>query len=192
MDPDSVVTMRGGTPFRVDKPSGKSVVMVAKRWHVLEVLALAGGWTRIVELGVFRGWTTLHLLKHLPAAEIVGVDLYRQPEGKGAERYDGDLEAVYEQMTRALARFGDRARLMRMDTVAAAGRFEDRSVDAVFIDADHRRDAVIADIGAWRSKVRLGGWLLGHDWHWDGVKEAVTECVGEPALFPDNVWGVRQ
>jgi predicted O-methyltransferase YrrM len=40
----------------------------------------------------------------------------------------------------------------------AAGAF-----DLVFIDADHSYDSVRNDVAAWRSKVRHGGILCGHD-----------------------------
>lgn len=184
-----VLKPRRGTPERVDKANGKTVFLVAKRWHVLEVMARAFGWARLVELGVFRGWTTLHLLQTVPGLTVMGVDLYRQPTGEDAETYDGDLDAVYGEVVDLLRPYGNRASLLRMATVDAAAFVPDGSVDCVFIDADHRTEAVVADIEAWRPKVEPGGWIMGHDWHWKSVRPAVIECLGEPVLFPDNVWG---
>lgn len=46
----------------------------------------------------------------------------------------------------------------------AAARFlADAVFDLVFIDADHSYAAVRDDVAAWRSKVRPGGLLCGHD-----------------------------
>lgn len=48
-------------------------------------------------------------------------------------------------------------------------------VDLVFLDADHRYEAVKADIAAWWPHVRTGGLLIGHDYHLGGVRQAVDE-----------------
>lgn len=45
----------------------------------------------------------------------------------------------------------------------AAALLADSSFDLIFIDADHSYTAVRDDIAAWRSKVRPGGILCGHD-----------------------------
>lgn len=191
MDPRSVVTMHGGTPLRVVKPSGKNVLMVAKRWHVLETLAKAYGWHTYVELGVFQGWTIHHMLKHCPHLRVIGIDLYSQPRGIDAETYPANMEGLHREVADAIAKHGDRAQLLRMDTVEAADHFSWRTFDGVFIDADHRTPNVVADIEAWRPRVTPGGWLLGHDFHFPSVRAAV-EAVLPPAVeFSDNVWGVR-
>ena len=44
-----------------------------------------------------------------------------------------------------------------------SSRFSDASLDFVFIDADHSYVVTKADIAIWRSKVRTGGILCGHD-----------------------------
>jgi hypothetical protein len=54
--------------------------------------------------------------------------------------------------------------------------------DLVFIDGDHRYEAVRADIAGWLPKVRPGGVLCGHDC---GVFEGVNRAVGE--AFPGGV-----
>lgn len=45
----------------------------------------------------------------------------------------------------------------------AATLLADSSFDLIFIDADHSYNAVREDIAAWRSKLRPGGILCGHD-----------------------------
>lgn len=49
-------------------------------------------------------------------------------------------------------------------------------MDLVFIDADHRYEAVKADIAAWAPKVRPGGVMAFHDYLiFEGVTRAVRE-----------------
>lgn len=72
---------------------------------------------------------------------------------------------------------------MKSDSVGAAKLYADNSLDFVFIDATHEYESVLADIAAWRSKVKIGGYLCGHDYdppHWPGVVRAVDE------MFPDD------
>ena len=68
-----------------------------------------------------------------------------------------------------------------MTSVEAASQFENGSVDFVFIDADHRYEAVVQDIQAWLPKLKSGGFIAGHDYSGGGnlgVSRAVR--VREP------------
>lgn len=58
-----------------------------------------------------------------------------------------------------------------------AGKFNDRSLDFVFIDAEHTYEAVAADIRAWLPKVKPGGFIAGHDYRIPGVAQAVQELL---------------
>lgn len=61
-------------------------------------------------------------------------------------------------------------------------------VDMVYIDADHRYEAVIADIVSWRRHVKEGGILAGHDYGtFPGVTRAVDE-IGKDGVLGMSVW----
>ena len=94
------------------------------------------------------------------------------------------------------------------DSGEASTRYENASLDFVFIDADHSYEAVKRDIAAWLPKVKSGGVIAGHDYcHWPGfgVIEAVTEAfdrvevwrgskgMGDAQMMPRwwPVWSVR-
>ena len=69
----------------------------------------------------------------------------------------------------------------------------DLKFDFIFIDADHRYDAVLDDIKLAFKYIKRGGVIAGHDYgrsDWPGVKRAVDE------LFPnvetlDTIWYQR-
>lgn len=63
---------------------------------------------------------------------------------------------------------------MRLDSITASTRFQDNSLDFVFIDANHHYEFVKKDIEAWFPKVKTGGYIGGHDYRKD-VKVAVDE-----------------
>lgn len=69
----------------------------------------------------------------------------------------------------------DSVRLIQLPSVMAAGAYPDGSLDFVWIDGDHRYDAVLADLRAWWPKVKPGGVLAGHDYDKPDVVRAVRD-----------------
>lgn len=73
---------------------------------------------------------------------------------------------------------------------SVAQRYVDRSLAAVFIDADHEEDSVRQDIAAWWPKVEPGGWLAGHDFcpPFPGVMNAVLERFKIVEVWRGDRW----
>jgi len=83
-------------------------------------------------------------------------------------------------------------RVLRMTSEAAAKMFRKDFFDTVFIDGDHAYDAVLIDVESWLPKVKSGGVLCGHDFHFATVRKAVTKLLGEVEEMPGNVWAWRK
>jgi len=68
--------------------------------------------------------------------------------------------------------------------------FENGVYDLVYIDADHKEQAVIDDITWWMPKVRQGGFIAGHDYsNIYTVRNAVDSIFGKPdKIFGDCSW----
>ena len=85
---------------------------------------------------------------------------------------------------------------LRAWSLDAAADFHEPSIGLIFIDGDHSRDAVVADLRAWLPLVRAGGWVALHDSGWaDGVQHAIATIVepltiGEPISLP-NLYATR-
>jgi hypothetical protein len=170
------------------------------RWHVIERLVKSEGWTHGVELGVFEGDTFKHLLASCPGLRLAGVDLFDSDffestrEGRPPRAFN--LEKSYRDLCRWCVDHAPlRGELLRMTTTYAAGAFKDATCDFVFIDADHRYEAICKDIDIWLPKIRDGGMMIGHDYNvrdFPGVVQAVTERFGSSVkLYEDHVWTVR-
>jgi len=69
-------------------------------------------------------------------------------------------------------------------SVAAASLYQDKSLDFVFLDAAHDYENIKADINAWLPKVKIGGYLGGHDYYGEDIRRAVLEKFG---TVQDNV-----
>lgn len=141
------------------------------RWEWLERQVQGRGLSRGAELGVKEGRTLFHLLDRCPGLSMIAVDLWA-PSGDAATR--DWPHADYERAVRARAAgYGNRVELLKMSTREAADVVAVGSLDFVFIDADHATAAVMADIAAWRPKLRPGGLLCGDDAGWRSVRAAL-------------------
>lgn len=68
---------------------------------------------------------------------------------------------------------------VRMGSIEAAALYEDNSLDFVFIDALYDYESVKNDIVAWLPKVKINGYIGGHDyWSHDTVHLAVNHTLG--------------
>lgn len=130
-----------------------------------------------IEIGTCRAESTAYLLEKCPNINLLTtIDPY-----KGYQDWNGEItqETVDRFRTVAqknLERFGERVVMVREESVNAADKFEDESVDFIFIDGDHSYDATLADCIRYYPKLKKGGLFCGHDYSSiQGVKDAVDE-----------------
>jgi cephalosporin hydroxylase len=77
---------------------------------------------------------------------------------------------------------------IRTTSLEASKLYPNRSLDFVFIDAAHDYENVKADIEAWYPKVKIGGYIGGHDYDsfWWGVQKAVNEFLQQDFIKKEN------
>ena len=135
----------------------------------------------LVELGAWKGRSSAFLVVEArnksPNIKIHIVDTWLGSGEHTARMTDG----LYEKFISNMSPLNGHYQAHRMTTDEAAQLFEDGSLDAVFIDADHTYDAVKKDIANWMPKIRKGGILAGHDYihTWPGVIQAVNESISD-------------
>lgn len=145
------------------------------------------------EIGVWKGDFSARILEVVRPARLHLIDPWEAVADEGYEgaRYGGklaegqaEMDALYAAVLERFAR--ERAKgvvhVHRLTSLEAAGHFEDRELDFVYIDGNHRYEFVKADLEAYAPKVRPGGFLAGDDygvvgWWEDGVTRAVDEFV---------------
>lgn len=149
-----------------------------------------------VEVGVYRGRSLLFLatrLRELGKMVLLhGVDVWDGSD-EASHRPDGDCyRACVDDAGRLGVAYMIRFAVMPSDV--ASGMMPDRSLDLVFIDAQHTYEGVREDIALWTPKVRAGGVLAGHDYSgsFPGVAQAVHEAFGNAVRVTDSVWEVRR
>jgi hypothetical protein len=148
----------------------------------------------VAEIGVFKGDMSLQLLKMHPGLRLFMVDSWSAEGHSDDYRATQDFLATLPQSKHDLALevailrtefAAERTTIFKGKSVEVAEEIEDHTLDLVFIDGDHSYTGSKADIQAWESKVKPGGWLGGHDYRTDlpfGVKDAVDEYISDNNL----------
>ena len=102
---------------------------------------------------------------------------------------------LYDEFIRNIEPIKHIVNPVRMDSILAAATYADKSLDFVFIDGAHNYESVKADIQAWLPKVKIGGFIGGHDYGNDepenvnGVKKAVDEKFNKDITVYNPGWG---
>jgi len=124
-----------------------------------------------VEVGTHRADFAFDFLEHWPGRLLYCIDPYLSLPGYDAQaedlkrlwKTDGNRQKDYEFAKERLSRFKPRYTFYRKTSEEAAHGFILNSLDFVYLDGDHRRDAVALDLRVWWPKVKPGGILAGHD-----------------------------
>ena len=97
-----------------------------------------------------------------------------------------DIFAIFKNNTKDLKNIVTN----RKTSIEASKEYPDEYFDLFFIDAGHDFESVVADIQAWKPKVKKGGILCGHDFvkSWMGVIDAVNQELGKPDEVHDSIW----
>ncbi|HYM63489.1 MAG TPA: class I SAM-dependent methyltransferase [Gaiellaceae bacterium] len=146
-----------------------------------------------VEIGVWAGDFSAAILRAVRPTRLHLVDPWTfAPEEPYAQAWYGgarassqaDMDEVYERVRQRFEHeVGDGVVVIHRSTSAeAAVRFEDASLDWVYVDGNHLYGYVRTDLELFAPKVRPGGLLAGDDygaagWWDDGVRRAVDRFL---------------
>lgn len=154
------------------------------------------GWKKGAEIGVLRGKTLFSVLDACPGLSMIGVDQWKKLPLRDvdcAETYEQfDMRKLELDVCRRAATYRGRCLIFKGDTVEQAKRVQNRSLDFVFLDADHTEEGIRRDIEAWAPKVKKGGMVLGHDLHWPTVRMVIDEIFPGWSDFGEAVWGIEK
>jgi hypothetical protein len=148
-----------------------------------------------VELGVWRGRSTSYIVTEIVNkgndVKFFAVDAFKgavkSPDPYEITSYQNSGD-VMEDFLKNTSHLKDHFNLIVNESDLAAGSFEDESVDVIFLDAGHSYKAVKDDIKAWLPKMKNGSMMSGHDFNWEGVRNAVLESLGTVDKVENVCW----
>lgn len=132
----------------------------------------------VVEIGSYCGGSTVIIaraaVRRNPDVVVYAVEPFVFDE----PRYRGDYERLFDANVSDW-RLSQTVVKVRQTSQAAAVTWK-REIDFLYVDGDHRYEAVVSDIRAFAPFVRHGGLLAFHDYKLsgkEGVRRAVDELV---------------
>jgi len=146
-----------------------------------------------VEIGVWKGHSIIYLSNLLrdKDVEVYAIDLFNETYKYKKTEEIKYLYDIFKENVK-IANLSDKITPIKSISWEASEKFDDDSVDFVFIDADHEYDSVIKDINSWLPKIKKGGIISGHDYFNPcGVKKAVDEIFGDKTKFDGPCWFVE-
>ena len=149
----------------------------------------------VAEIGVWQGALSEHLLANCSdvVMEYWAIDLWKENYGSQTyQKISGDSmwNSVYLNVCNLMIPYSQ-LHVIRASSLDATELFPLSYFDLVFIDADHRYEAVLADIKSWLPLVKKGGFLTGHDYggRKGGVTRAVDDYFGKDKITViDGIW----
>lgn len=174
--------MSGQTSINLDIPGWMSKEELA--WlHWQAILSES-----VVEIGSWMGRSTYAILTGC-CGFVTAVDHFKgSPDELETNHREAKTEDIKQVFMANVGTFPN-LRVLPVDSITASESFEDLSIDMVFIDAQHTKEAVLADVRAWLPKAKRI--LVGHDIDIDGVRDALNELNIQWKSGPGSIWYVE-
>ena len=142
--------------------------------------------SHFVEIGSYKGRSSSFMAVEIAnSGKQIKFDCVDTWEGsiehqKGEVYEDADVvnRQLFEVFQNNMKPVTDYYNIVKLPSIQAAITYQDKSLDFVFIDAAHDYHNVVADINSWKSKVKIGGILSGHDWRHPPIKQAIEHTIG--------------
>jgi hypothetical protein len=140
----------------------------------------------IAEVGVQRGDFSSQILSCNPK-ELYLIDCWAEQSiisyKDSANVKQTRQDQLYEHVVNRF-RNKSNVKIIRKFSNEGCQDFEDGFFDFVYIDANHSFEAVYNDLTMWWGKIKVGGYLTGHDLvgKFPGVKQAVENFCNERSL----------
>ena len=166
------------TPFLKEK--GKPFWIPGASREDLPELFKSLGFKKGVEVGV--SWAE-NIIGYCEAGlDISGIDPWKDSRDNTYKKIVSikggkTVDEIYDMAKERTAKYPN-CKLIRKLSMDALDDFPDRSLDFVYIDANHGFGYVAMDLSHWCRKVRRGGIIAGHDYYsTEGVR--IVRHVGD-------------
>ena len=143
---------------------------------------------RIIEIGSYVGESTMIFAEHFK--EVVSVDPYiNDYDLDDAACHHAPFDKVYEQFIRNTLSIPN-IKSIKETSENAFSILKDQQWDMVYIDGLHTFEGVSYDIEHYKSIIKPGGFVCGHDYGWGNVRHAIGLLLDDKvdATFKDASW----
>ena len=143
---------------------------------------------RIIEIGSYVGESTMIFADRFK--EVVSVDPYiNDYDLNDAACHHASFDKVYQQFVRNTLSIPN-IKSIRETSQNAFPILKDQQWDMVYIDGLHTLEGVSYDIEHYKTIIKPGGFICGHDYGWGSVRHAIGNLLDDKvdATFKDASW----
>lgn len=158
-------------PIKSDFHYRPSINKIMKNYSFFQNKKLLG-----VEIGTNYGSNALNILTVLDIDKLYLVDIW------DFFSVQFNSENAYEVVRKTFSK-NEKVIIIRDFSINAVKEFRDKSLDFVYIDANHNYENVYQDIKVWSEKVKVNGIVAGHDISDLEVYKAVNDYCKENNLI---------
>jgi len=134
-----------------------------------------------VEIGAWKGKSAVFMAEKIKESgkniNFYTIDPFDGTGGGYENDSDVKNSILFETYTKNIEPVKSYIQTLTGFSYDVVGKFENESIDFLFIDGDHRYEGIKRDLNEWFPKIKRGGIISGHDYNEPscGVKQAVDE-----------------
>lgn len=143
---------------------------------------------RMIEIGSYIGESTLIFANHFK--EVVSIDPFvNDYDPNDAACRFAPFDKVYSEFLRNTIPIPN-IKSIRESSKTAFQFINNQQWDLVYIDGSHDLPDVWFDIENYKTIVKSGGFLAGHDYGWGNVRHSIGQLLDDKVdmVFVDNSW----
>ncbi len=146
---------------------------------------------RMVEIGSYVGESTVMFAEHFK--EVISVDPFvNDYDPNDLSCAYAPFEEVYKEFLKNTLSYSNIKSIR--DTSSNAFQFlKNYEWDIVYIDGAHTLEGVWYDIEHYKTIIKPGGFISGHDYGWGNIRHAIGQLLDDKvdSTFKDHSW-IRQ
>jgi predicted O-methyltransferase YrrM len=143
---------------------------------------------RMIEIGSYVGESTLMFADRFK--EVVSVDPYiNDYDLSDAACHHAPFDKVYQEFIKNTLTIPN-IKSIRETSQNAFSILKEQEWDIVYIDGLHTLEGVWYDIEHYKTLIKPGGFICGHDYGWGNVRHSIGQLLDDKvdATFKDGSW----
>lgn len=136
----------------------------------------------MIEIGSYQGESTAIFRKNFIDSKIYAVDPWinnYDDRETSINAYNVlDIESNFDTITKR-----SNITKVKMFSCDFANIIADNSIDFIYVDGDHSYNGVKNDLLCWKNKIKIGGFIGGHDYN-EMQADTVVKAISE--VFPNS------
>lgn len=146
---------------------------------------------RIIEIGSYIGESTLMFAKHFK--EVISIDPYiNDYDLTDPACQHAPFDKVYAEFVKNTLEIPN-IKSIRETSQNAFSILKEQQWDIVYIDGLHTLEGVWYDIEHYKTIIKPGGFICGHDYGWGNVRHAIGQLLDDKVdkVFKDYSWAMQ-